>query len=243
MYTTYLVGDVAPPNGSDTAPIFGNGLLDIQDLIQEFYAVNKVPGYVPAACSDRFDAADVFSLDTATGRGGDGVLDIQDLIHEFFRVNNVDTTRPVRASLGGVCASSIKTAQNLARPPETEGTLMLETVEATGFQDRVAVYLRAGRDLAGVAVTFGLGDQRSQLRFQAAPGITPSLVQDRQTGVVAVAWLEGLNVAAGQRILLGYVEGPSGSAANLKVFGVSASGRNDNRKVGLDVSGAALMQQ
>jgi hypothetical protein len=124
----------------------------------------------------------------------------------------------------------------MARPPvEVQGTLELETVETTVSQDRVAVYLRAaGRDLARVAVTFGLGDQRSQLRFQPAPGLTPSLVQDSQTGV---------NVGAGQRLLLGYVVGPSGSAASLKVFGVSASGLNDNRKVGLNVSGAVLMQQ
>jgi hypothetical protein len=248
MYTTYLVGDVAPPT-SDTAPNFGNGVLDIQDLILEFFAVNHVPGYVPAACSDRFDAMDVSPADTATTRGGDGKLDIQDLILEFFRVNKVDLARPVRTSLGGVCAlsesgkSSIRTSRNTARPPvEVQGTLVLGTAEGSGTsQDRVPVYLRAGRDLVRVAVTFGLGDQQSRLRFEAVPGLAPSLVEDGQSGVVAAAWLEGLNVSAGQRLLLGYIVGPSGSAANLKVFGASASGRNDNQEVGLDVSGAPVV--
>jgi hypothetical protein len=105
------------------------------------------------------------------------------------------------------------------------------------------VYLQGGRDLARVAVTFGLGDLQSQLRFEAASDMVPTLMQDSQPGVVVAAWLEGLNVRAGQRLLLGYVVGPSGSAANLKVFNVSASGLNDNQEVGLDVSGAPLVQQ
>jgi hypothetical protein len=123
-----------------------------------------------------------------------------------------------------------------------QGTLVLGTAEGSGTsQDRVPVYLRAGRDLVRVAVTFGLGDQQSRLRFEAVPGLAPSLVEDGQSGVVAAAWLEGLNVSAGQRLLLGYIVGPSGSAANLKVFGASASGRNDNQEVGLDVSGAPVV--
>ena len=40
---TYLVGDVAPYT-SDTAPNFGDGALNILDLIQELFAVNNVPG-------------------------------------------------------------------------------------------------------------------------------------------------------------------------------------------------------
>jgi hypothetical protein len=69
------------------------------------------------------------------------------------------------------------------------------------------------------------------------------MLQDGQPGYVVAAWLEGLNVNAGQRLLLGYIVGPSGWAENLKVFGVSASGLTDNRLVGLNVSGAELVQQ
>jgi hypothetical protein len=180
------------------------------------------------------------------------MLDIQDLILEFFRVNNVDQSRPTRASRG-LCPGSTNMTANVAtparravaKPPaEIGGTLLLGSAEGSGTaQERVPVYLQAGRDLVRVALTFGLGDQKSQLRFEAAPGTVPSMLQDGQPGYVVAAWLEGLNVNAGQRLLLGYIVGPSGWAENLKVFGVSASGLTDNRLVGLNVSGAELVQQ
>jgi hypothetical protein len=79
------------------------------------------------------------------------------------------------------------------------------------------VYLEARQDLVRVAVTFGLGDQQSQLRFVPAVETPPSLAQDGQLGVVAAAWLEGVSVRAGERLLLGYVTGPVGMWANLRV--------------------------
>ena len=249
VVSTYLVGDVAPFT-TNTVGGFGDGVLDIQDLIQEFFAVNNVS--TPPTCSDRFDAMDTSPADSGTTRGGNGMLDIQDLILEFFRVNNVDQSRPTRASRG-LCPGSTNMTANVAtparravaKPPaEIGGTLLLGSAEGSGTaQERVPVYLQAGRDLVRVALTFGLGDQKSQLRFEAAPGTVPSMLQDGQPGYVVAAWLEGLNVNAGQRLLLGYIVGPSGWAENLKVFGVSASGLTDNRLVGLNVSGAELVQQ
>ena len=114
---------------------------------------------------------------------------------------------------------------------------MLGNPEKSGAaQERVPVYLEAGRDLVRVAVTFALGDQRSQLRFVTTPDTPPSLAQDSQLGLVAVAWLEGVTVRAGERLLLGYVAGPAGALANLNVYGLSASGLDDNREVRLDAS-------
>jgi Cohesin domain len=248
LYTSYLVGDVYPFTGN-VAPGFGDYTLNVLDLIQELFGVTGLSA--PPACTDRFDAMDTYPVDTATTRGGDGVLNILDLIEELFRDTNLDQTRPVRTSSGGVCIAgqttgkAVRTSPSAARAPlEMQGTLVLGPAEGSGTaQDQVPVYLQAGRDLIRVALAFGLGDQQSQLRFQAAPGITPSLVEDKQTGIVAAAWLEGLNVRAGQRLLLGYIVGPSGSAANLKVFGVSAGGLNDRSEVGLEVSGAALVQR
>jgi hypothetical protein len=98
------------------------------------------------------------------------------------------------------------------------------------------VYLTAGRGLFRVAVTFALGDARAPLRFVATAATPPSLAQDSQPGVVAVAWLEGLSIRAGARLLLGYVAGPAGALANLKAYGISASGLDDNREVRLDAS-------
>jgi hypothetical protein len=99
------------------------------------------------------------------------------------------------------------------------------------------VYLQGGRDLPRLAFTFGLGDLQSQLQFQAASEITPTLVVDNVKGVIVAAWLGGMDVRAGQRVLLGYVIAPAGAASNLKVFVSSAAGLNDHEVVGLDVSG------
>ena len=247
---TYLVGDVYPYKG-DTSPNFGDGILDIRDLIQELFAVNSIPGYRPAACSDRFDAMDLYPADTGSARGGDGGLDIRDLILELFRVNNLDTARPVRASRGGVCSSSgtagsteLDTARRGGARPAIRtaaaGAVGLGPVErqADG-SERAPVYLSAAEALTRVAVTFGLGDQQSQLRFTAAAGFEPSLVQDSQLGVVAAAWLDGITVPAGDRLLLGYVTGPAGALANVQFYGVSASGLDDNREVRLEAATTA----
>ncbi len=253
LYPTYLVGGVYPST-SDSAPNFGSGSLTLNDLILELFAVNNVPGYAPACGSDRFDAMDTYPLDTATARGGaqNGTLNLNDLIVELFRVNKLPgyLTLPVRISAPYTCSSSVnpgtagvtRQARTITQR-ETEATLVVGAAESTGSgQERVPVYVRGGRNLARVGVTFGLGDQQSQLRFQAA-SVAPSLVQDSQLGIVAAAWLQGLDVTAGQQFLLGYVTGPSGFAANLKVFGASASGLDDFREVGLDVSGASVARQ
>jgi len=252
MYKIYQAGDTFPYTG-DNLPNFGNGL-DVNDAIQVLFAVDSVKGYTkPAACTDRFDAMDSFPQDTPTVRGGNQAIDVNDAIVTLFRVDSVSgyNTHPVRTSLGynGVCPT--KTTANVRTPnrqpissPPVQGTLVLGNAEpSANGQVRVPVYLEAGRDLARLAFTFGLGDEQSQLHFQAAPGIASPFVVDSVRGVVVAAWFGGLDVIAGQRPLLGYVVGPSGFASNLKVFGMSAAGLNDHELVGLDVSGAPLAQQ
>ena len=230
---TYQVGDVAP-YATDTAPDFGDGILNILDLIQELFAVNNVTGFRPAACSDRFDAMDLYPADTATTRGGDGVLDIRDLTLELFRVNNLDPARPVRASLGGVCAAASGSSA-VRTQAAAQGALALGRPEPYGgTEERVPVYLAARQDLARIGVTLALGDQRSPLSFVSAEAAPPSLVQDSERGIVAAAWLNGVSVRAGERMLLGYVQGPAGATANLEVYGVSASGLDDNREILLE---------
>ena len=251
----YLVGDVFPFT-TDSAPNFGDGALDIRDLVQVLFAVNNVPGFRPAACSDRFDAMDLYPVDVGSTRGGDGLLDIRDLIRELFRVNNLDTDRPVRTSRGGVCPGIANTAGGSPTAAmrsgdfsprssaAVQGALVLGNPERSGAaEERVPVYLEAGRDLVRVAVTFALGDQRSQLRFVTTPDTPPSLAQDSQLGVVAVAWLKGLTVRAGERLLLGYTSGPAGASANIRFFGMSASGLDDNREVRLAAPTAGRIDQ
>ena len=242
---TYKVGDVAPYS-SDVAPNFGDGTLNILDLVQVLFSVNNVPGFQPAACSDRFDAMDLYPVDT-TARGGDGVLDIRDLIRELFRVKNLDMDRPVRTSRGGACATGLSapkptTSESAAlklKRPEVEGAVQFGEAEMAGAAGvRVAVYLEARRELTRVALTLGVGTPHSQLRFTGAPGAPPTLVQDSQLGVVALAWLDGLSLRAGERLLLGYVTGATGIAADLRVYGMSASGLDDNRDVPMATPGA-----
>jgi hypothetical protein len=233
---SYMVGDVYP-HTADAVGNFGDQSLDIQDLLLVLFAVTQIPGYTPAACSDRFDAMDADPVDTGTVRGGNGVLDIQDLIRELFRVTSVDKDRPVRVSLGG-CGSSGQTARASRVTPlrsvPADGRLVLGRAQhTTQAEERVPVYLEATHDLVRVALTFGIGDQQSRLRFEAAE-TAPSLSQDSQPGAVAVAWLEGVSIRAGGRLLLGYVVGPAGVSANLKLYGTSAVGLADSREVLLE---------
>ena len=113
---------------------------------------------------------------------------------------------------------------------EAEGVLVLGAPEKIGRLEWIPIYLEARRDLVRVALTFALGDGRSPLHFVAAGG-QPSLAHDGQAGVVALAWLDGMTVRAGERLLLGYVEGPAGSLASPQIYGVSASRLDDNSEV------------
>ena len=94
-----------------------------------------------------------------------------------------------------------------------------------------------------ISVTFALGDQRSALWSISTADAPPSMMQDGQLGVVAAAWLDGMTVRAGERLLLGYVAGPAGALTNLKVYGASASGLDDNREVRLNAPTAAGLQR
>jgi hypothetical protein len=248
LYPTYLVGDVTPAP-SNAAPNFGSGALNVLDVVQVLFTVNNLTP-PPPTCSDLFDAMDTYPVDTATRRGGDGVLNVLDIVEELFRTDNLDTSRPIRVTRNDVCTGS-ETSQSMARnarvaprpQPENYGVLQFGNSEPVAGGERVPVYLQASREMARLALTFGVGDQQSQLHFVSAGDVAPSVAVDNQVGVLALAWLQGLNVPAGRSLLLGYVTGPVGYAANLKVFGVSAAGLNEGREVGLDISGAAKVQQ
>ena len=246
---TFMVGNVFPSTG-DTLGTFGHsGPLTLNDVINILLVTTSAPGFPPpAACSDRFDAMDTFPVDTPTTRGGDKSLGLNDLIVALLYQTSAPgyTTVPFRASRGGVCApqslqSNVRTGRTNDRP--TVGALEMGRPEsAGGGQERVPVYIRASREMARVAVAFSAGDQQSQLRFTAGD-VAPTIAQDRQAGFVAVAWLDGVSIRAGGRLLLGYVTGPTGFSANLKVFGSSASGLNDNQEVGLEVPGGTAARQ
>jgi hypothetical protein len=250
---TYLVGNVYPFT-ADTAGSFGAkpASITFTDLVWTLFAIGTTPGYsLPAQCSDRWDAMLQYPLDTATVRGGyprppaskpNPAPQFIDLVIELYRYGNNPgyTDRPVRVSMGNVCPAPGSTlakepVQPLITRVPSHGALVLGAVEAVSGQDRVPVYLRADQDLARTGLMFSLGDQQSQLHFEPASGITPTLVADTQIGVLAAAWTAGLDVSAGRQTLLGYVVGPTGSGAKLRVFGVSGNNLNDFSEVGLSV--------
>jgi len=245
---TYLVGDVFPVAASggdlngdgDTldAGEFGDGTLTILDLIYTLRAVTSVPGYRPPACSDRFDAMDAFPRDTETTRGGDGILNTVDLIYTLRRVTNVDTSRPQRYTRGPACPAAAPGVVTMGRSPD--GGRALATVDFGAAEwgadelIRTPVYLRAVDELALAGLSLALGVEgapdKPQLRFVAsgrAPA--PSLVDGDIPGALALAWLAGFHAAAGERVLLGWVETAAtiAGAPAFRLFGLDAATGDD----------------
>jgi hypothetical protein len=219
---SYLVGDVYPFS-NDTQGGFGDGAINTLDLLAALRAITNIPGSVPAACSDRFDAIDAYPPDTGNTRGGDGAINTLDLLAILRKVTNVDPTRPVRASRGRVCTSA---APISARPESRNPEAVLEAItEGT----RTAIYLRATSGLSLIGLSFSVGTEGA-VRFTPA-ALVPSLTDTELPGILAVAWLEGLDLKAGGRILLGSLD----NKGPLHFFGVSANDRN-GRTVAIQTS-------
>jgi adhesin/invasin len=233
---SYLIGDAFPigsdrnsDNDKDDAGEFGDDILDILDLIYALRAVTSVPGYRPPACSDRFDA-----MDSHTAGNGAGVLNTVDLIYTLRRVILADETRPRRYTRNLPCTAGAGPELVAQAMPSGEPAARLELglpQAAEGGALRVPVYLEAARDLelAGLSFSLGMtGLQPGTWNLEPGTAPPPTLIDTDVPGVLAVAWLEGLQVAAGQRLLLGYVEIAGAEAgrlpaATLQFHGISAN--------------------
>jgi hypothetical protein len=236
---TYLVGDAFPlgsdlngDSDKDDVGEFGDSTLEILDLIYALRAVTSVPGYRPPACSDRFDAIDSHPADTPTVRGGNATLNTVDLIYTLRRVTNVDTSRPRRYSRSIQPCTAGAGPQLVAQAVpsgEPAARLQLGSPEPVeGGAVRIPVYLEAGRDLELAGLSFSLRLESGKVEpgtWNLEPGTAPppTLVDPDVPGVLSIAWLEGLQVAAGQRLLLGYVVAPGLVPGTLRFHGVSAS--------------------
>ncbi len=222
----YLVGDAFPFTG-DAVGLFGDSNLDNFDLITALRAVTLIPGAVPLACSDRFDAMDSFPVDGAA-RGGDGQLNNFDLIQTLRRVVSLDTSRPTRITRGLACPDASPLAKKSPGREAVAGALSLGALQARrNGVVRVPMLLRSDRALllAGLSIGLGLPDSKQTLRFVAADKHAPTVVDNGLAGMLAVAWLEAFEVGAGETVLLGYVEfdAAEGAARPLQVFGVIAN--------------------
>jgi uncharacterized repeat protein (TIGR01451 family) len=224
----YLVGDVFPST-SDFAGSFGDGAINTLDLIAVLRVVTGITAS-PASCSDLFDAMDAFPVDGST-RGGDGILNTLDLITLLRRAVDFDTSRPTRTSRLSCAAAPQSVAPQQVR--RAEGVLEL-SVDAAN--QRTAVYLRVTSDLSLAGLSFAVESDEGALRFTPG-GIAPSFSDAGLSGKVALAWLDGVSVPAGQRMLLGYVETAS---ASLRFVGVSANAADGGRQVGISLSPRAV---
>jgi hypothetical protein len=144
---------------------------------------------------------DGYPLDTNAIRGGDGLVNTLDLIETLRRVTNIDTSRPVRMSRGQVCAGVSAPDRRTVPSAAVDGIIQVEGS---------AVYLLANRNLnlAGLALSLIL-PAGQQAEFTAGE-IPPTIVDSAQPGAIAIAWLNGIQVPAGQRVLLGNISGAHG---------------------------------
>jgi hypothetical protein len=256
---SYLVGDAFPlgsdQNGDsdkDDAGEFGDDAIQMLDLIYALRAVTNVPNYRPPACSDRFDAMDSHPADTPTVRGGNGTLNTVDLIYTLRRVTSVDPTRPRRYSRNLLCTAGageqlVAQAFQPVQSSEPAGHLQFGSPQAAeGGGARVPVYLEAARELelAGLSFSIGMtGLQPGTWNLQPGTAPPPTLVDTDVPGMLAVAWLDGITIPRGSRLLLGWVEFTSGAGAvslppiQLSFHSVDAVG-SDLRPLALSLPGS-----
>jgi hypothetical protein len=219
---------------------FGDGILNTLDLINALRAVTNLPGFLPLTCSDLFDAMDSYPVDGSgdptilPGRpGGDGLLGTLDLIETLKRVTNIDASRPRRTSRGLTCKT--QQAQNV-RPARSrsvsQANASSQADAALEFDADGSLYLHAFRDLhvAGLAASIS-STEGDRVSWLAAGGVPPTLLdQDLQT-VVAVAWLDGLDVSNGKRLRLGQAQ--TAHPERLHVVGTSGNHRTTGRDMKL----------
>jgi uncharacterized repeat protein (TIGR01451 family) len=245
----YVVGDSAPST-SDAVGAFGDGILDNLDLISTLRAVTWVVGFRPPDCSDRFDAMDAYPTDTEVLRGGDAVLDNLDLVASLRRVTGPDPSRPTRASRN-LCATRAPGVVAMRRPALGQaGNLRLEFGEARAEAGRalVPVYLTAAArlELMGLSLALGLpGGGGAPLAWLAGEAGAPTLTDNGLPGTLALSWLGGLRLQAGQRVLLGYAEitgAPADAARLLRFLGAIANSA-DGRPLAVGLPSLAVEQR
>jgi len=152
-----------------------------------------------------------------------------DLIYTLRRVTSVDTSRPRRFTRGLACPAGAGPELVAQAMPSGEPAARLELgapQAAEGGAVRIPVYFEAARDLELAGLSWSLGTVGGAvLRFVAGEAKPPTLVDADVPGVISIAWLEGLQVAAGQRLLLGYVVAPglAPGTDGLQFIGVSAN--------------------
>lgn len=234
----YLVGDVWPFSANnagffaDTPPSVNT--LDLLEALRLTTNTEIIP-----SCSDRFDSADSWPLDTPAQRGGDGQLNTLDLLETLRRATNTDSSRPVRSSRGLTCPSTApqKVVKPRLHPSAAEAVLEFGEATPDAYGNwQTPIYVRANVDASWVglalAVESPLDDQAPPLKFVAGDGLEASLTDTSVRGKLAVAWLQDWEAKAGARVLLGYVETLS-RPGSMSFVAASANAKSDGRNIKL----------
>jgi hypothetical protein len=172
---------------------------------------------------------DSYPPDGATTRGGDGVLNTLDLITTLRRVTSIDTSRPRRLPRTTCSSASTPAAE---RRRARAGSLQIGNPLQTASGWSVPVYIQASSatTLQGLAFAIvSLGGGVPGLSWQPGSVGSPSLMDRGVPGSIALAWLQDLNLPAGQSTLLGYMVSTGAGAPQLSIPGVSAhdAGRSE----------------
>ena len=99
------------------------------------------------------------------------------------------------------------------------------------YGQRTAIYLLANVNLSLSGLAFSLGGNDPQLQFVSAGGQAPTITDNTLPGALALAWLDGWQAKAGDRVLLGYVE----TSAPLWFSGASANSTGTGGAVALGI--------
>jgi hypothetical protein len=235
----YNVGDIWPFTANN-AGFFGDtptSAINLLDLLEELRLVAGTE--VIPACSDRYDAADTWPLDTQNTRGGDATLNLLDLLEELRRSANTDTSRPTRPSRGLSCPATAPQVVKLPPVHPSAAEAVLEFGEPKPTADgnwQTPVYVQANVDLSLVGLVFSveyaLGDDEPQLKFIAADGFAPDLKDDSVRGKIAAAWLQDWTANAGDKVLFGYIETVS-QPTSMSFLRASANAKVDGRDIKL----------
>lgn len=246
--SVYTVGDIFPVT-SDNAGSFGDALPTINalDLLESLRLTTNIE--VIPTCSDRYDSADSWPLDTANTRGGGDGLNTLDLLETLRRATNVDTSRPTRTSRAACSgAAAERVVKPPVRPEAAEATLEFGEAKPTSSGNwQTPVYVHANVDLSlqglAFAIQYELEDAEPQLKFDAADGMQPSLTDTSVRGKIALAWLKDWQIRTGDKVLCGYIETisrPDPSRPEAMTFlGASANAKADGREIKLSLPGSS----
>jgi len=99
-------------------------------------------------------------------------------------------------------------------------------------------------ELMGLSLALGLpGGGGAPLAWLPGEAGAPTLTDNGLPGTLALSWLGGLRLQAGQRVLLGYVEVPGGAPASALQFIGAIANSADGRLLAVGLPALAVEQR